>query len=55
MELKFYCYARAGPHGAFIPRPSTHTPVCASVCEQGGGLNLFAVKRACLHGCAISV
>lgn len=29
----------------------------SSVCEEGrgGGLNLFAVKRACLHGCAIGV
>lgn len=54
MELKFHCYARAGPHGAFIPRPSAHPSVRV---WWGGvrGLNLFAAKRACLHGCAISV
>lgn len=53
MELKFHCYASAGPHGAFIPRPSAHPSVC--VRRGGRGLNLFAAKRACLHGCAISV
>lgn len=47
MELKFHCYARAGPHGAFIPRPSAHP----SVCVRKGGLNLFAAKRARLRLC----
>lgn len=41
MELKFHCYARAGPHGAFIPRPSAHPSVCM---RKGGGVESVCSK-----------